>query len=338
LPQELDSTPMGLVDIPIFELKCPLFPADKIFGEAELGWRPAAPPYDEAEGAILDEENVRIAEAEGMMIECGCCFIDYPLNRLIHCNSDAKLHWFCCRCARQAAETEIGNSRYELRCISMDGCEFGFSKDQKDQYLDEKTIVGLDRNEKEAVLRMAGLEDLASCPFCPFAAVYPSVEEYRLFHCQAPDCEKTSCRLCKLKSHVPKTCEENATDNILGVRQQIEEAMSAALIRKCNKCKTPFVKEEGCNKMTCTRQGCCNIQCYVCSKSCTYSHFDDCRRGGKVGNCPLFESVEQRHKMEVRNAEIKATAKVRAEYPEYADEDLKIKFSEKNPKVLGDIR
>jgi len=144
--------------------------------------------------------------------------------------------------------------------------------------------VALERNEQEANLRLAGIKNLASCPFCPFAAEYPPVEVDREFRCQAPDCEKVSCRLCKLKSHIPKSCDEFAKENGLSIRRQIEEAMSAALIRKCNKCNTPFVKEEGCNKMTCTRNGCFNIQCYVCSKSCTYDHFNDPGRGGKLGN------------------------------------------------------
>ena len=104
--------------------------------------------------------------------------------------------------------------------------------------------------------------------------------------------------------------------------------MSAALIRKCNKCGTPFVKEAGCNKMTCTRNGCRNVQCYVCSKSCQYDHFDDTRRGGKTGNCPLFESVEERHDNEVKTAEREALEKVRAEHPEYTEEDLRVKMSE----------
>jgi len=196
------------------------------------------------------------------------------------------------------------------------------------QFLDEKTIIALERNEQEAVLRMAGIENLASCPFCPFAAEYPPVEVDREFRCQAPDCEKVSCRLCKLESHIPKSCEENAKENGLSARRQIEEAMSAALIRKCNKCGTPFVKEEGCNKMTCTRNGCYNVQCYICSKSCSYDHFDDKTRGGKPGNCPLFDNVEVRHDAEVKKAEQDALDKVRAEHPEYTEEDLKVKVSE----------
>lgn len=282
----------------------------------------------ERQAELAEEMNVKKAVDEGSMLECGCCFSEYPQNRMVHCDNQSTLHWFCRGCARQTAENEIGNSKYKIGCMSMDGCTAGFSVSMKSQFLDEKALVALDRNEQEEMLRMAGIENLASCPFCPFAAEYPPVEEDRLFRCQAPDCEKVSCRLCKLESHIPKTCEESAKDNGLSVRRQIEEAMSAAVIRKCNKCGTPFVKDEGCNKMTCTRSGCNNVQCYVCSKSCSYDHFNDRTRGGKPGNCPLFESVEERHQQEASKAEKEALIKVRAEHPEYTEDDLKIKVSE----------
>ncbi|KAH7355358.1 hypothetical protein BKA65DRAFT_238525 [Rhexocercosporidium sp. MPI-PUGE-AT-0058] len=276
---------------------------------------------------IKEEENLAKAEAEGTMSECECCCCDYPLNRMVHCDGE-KLHWFCRGCAKRTAEVEIGKSKYELHCMSTEKCSAGFSLEQRAQFLDENTRVALERNEQEANLRLAGIENLESCPFCPFAAEYPLVEIDREFRCQAPDCERISCRLCKLESHIPKSCEENAKENGLSIRRQIEEAMSAAMIRKCNKCGTPFVKEEGCNKMTCTRNGCRNIQCYVCSKSCDYNHFNDPSRGGKVGNCPLFESVEQRHDEEVKRAEKEALEKVLANHPEYSEEDLKVKMSE----------
>jgi TRIAD3 protein (E3 ubiquitin-protein ligase RNF216) len=277
---------------------------------------------------IAEAENEARAIAEGTMGECGCCYGDYPLNRMIHCNSETTTHFFCKPCAKQNAETEIGKSKYELICMSTNGCAAGFDRAQKALFLDEANSVALDRIEQETMLRMAGIENLESCPFCPFAAEYPPVEEDRLFHCQAPDCEKISCRLCRLESHVPKTCEEFAKANGLSIRRQIEEAMSAAMIRKCNKCNTPFVKEEGCNKMSCTSRGCDNIQCYVCSKSCDYSHFDNAQRGGKAGNCPLFDNVNERHKVETDKAYKDAIAKVVAEHPEYTEDDLKIQVSD----------
>lgn len=81
--------------------------------------------------------------------------------------------------------------------------------------------------------------------------------------------------------------------------------------------------------MTCTRNGCYNIQCYVCSKTCSYDHFDDRSRGGRAGNCPLFDNSTERHEQEVKQAEKIALDKVRAEHPEYTEEDLRIKISEK---------
>ncbi|EPE34927.1 RING/U-box [Glarea lozoyensis ATCC 20868] len=281
----------------------------------------------ERELVLAEEANELRAREDGTMLECGTCCADYPMNRMVHCNAEA-LHWFCKACALKTAETQIGMSKYELCCMSTDNCEGGFSKSEKEKYLDEKTIVALDRIEQEAVLRMAGIENLVNCPFCPFAAEMPPVEINKEFDCHAPECGKISCRLCKLESHIPKSCEEHAKETGMSVRREVEEAMSAAIIRKCNKCGTPFLKEEGCNKMTCTRNGCGNVQCYICSKSCTYNHFNDKSRGGKDGNCPLFDSANQRHEREIQEAEKAALDRIRQEHPELTESDLKIKVSQ----------
>lgn len=62
--------------------------------------------------------------------------------------------------------------------------------------------------------------------------------------------------------------------------------------------------------MSCPK--CRNLQCYICSESCDYAHFNDERRGGKEGNCPLFdkEGIEARHFEEVQNAETAARNRV----------------------------
>ena len=81
--------------------------------------------------------------------------------------------------------------------------------------------------------------------------------------------------------------------------------------------------------MTCTRNGCYNIQCYVCHKSCDYTHFNDTNRGGKAGNCPLFDSTEQRHEDEVTTAEKEARQRVEQENPEVDAALLDIRVSSK---------
>ncbi|KAK2056008.1 hypothetical protein LY76DRAFT_169613 [Colletotrichum caudatum] len=266
--------------------------------------------YNDSAQEKLDFEK---ALADGDVVECGCCFGELARNRAVCCQKLDNPHLFCVDCARRSAEHAVGQSRYELTCMSTDQCKAGFSREQRQRFLSDQLSVVLDRIENETILRMAGIENLERCPFCPYAAEYPPIETDREFRCDNPDCQKVSCRFCKEDTHVPKTCEEAARDKGIGARHEIEEAMSAALIRKCNKCGTPFIKENGCNKMTCTAANCRNIQCYVCSKSCNdYSHFNDGGRGGKVGNCPLFDNVDINvlHKSQVKAAEDKARLKV----------------------------
>ncbi|CAK7222439.1 hypothetical protein SBRCBS47491_004864 [Sporothrix bragantina] len=282
----------------------------------------------EKQREIEEEANLRQAQRDGTAKECECCFGDFAMNRMVHCDAST-LHWFCKDCARRMAETQIGLSKYTLECMSMDSCKASFSYEQRGQFLDQKTTVALERIEQEHVLRIAGIENLETCPFCPFAAEYVPVEENKEFVCHNPECEAVSCRLCRKETHIPKTCAEVERENGPSVRLTIEEAMSAAMIRNCNKCGTPFIKDHGCNKMTCSRAGCGNVQCYVCHKSCEYSHFDDTTRGGKKGNCPLFENAEERHEGEVQAAEEKARQQVVQNNPGLDVNLLKIHMSDK---------
>ncbi|KFZ13848.1 hypothetical protein V501_03500 [Pseudogymnoascus sp. VKM F-4519 (FW-2642)] len=301
-------------------------------GRAKWEGKLAAKMKREADAAAAKEKyeaeeaaNLELAIKEGTMEECGCCFDDFPRNRMINCNNESISHYFCKRCARLHAETQIGSGKYELQCMSTDGCEADYSYAQRQLFLDANLTTALDRIAAETNLRLAGIENLASCPFCPYAAEYPPIEEERLFHCVLDSCKKISCRMCLKESHIPKTCQENAKDIGLDVRREVEEAMTAALVRLCNKCKGPFIKEDGCNKMNCP---CGNIQCYVCSKSCQYNHFDDERRGGKAGNCPLFDDVQVRHEDETKRAEAIIVEKLKREHPEVDPEDLEIRVSD----------
>lgn len=74
--------------------------------------------------------------------------------------------------------------------------------------------------------------------------------------------------------------------------------MTAALVRVCNSCKKPFVKEYGCNHMVCD---CGNNQCFVCSEN--INPRGDGHFGDLPGTCPQFDNTEQRLRMEVASAQ-----------------------------------
>ncbi|KAF2094612.1 hypothetical protein NA57DRAFT_80411 [Rhizodiscina lignyota] len=288
--------------------------------------------------ARAEEENIRKAQKENLMQECGCCYGDHPLNRMIACNNRdvESIHWLCYGCVKTYVETEIGLSRHNVVCFHVDGCTASFRLSQLRLAVPLPTLERLEKLQQQDDIRLAkeggGLEGLEECPFCDFKAdMEVPKDEDREFRCQTDGCGIVSCRFCKLETHVPLSCEEAAKDRGINARHQVEEAMTEALVRSCNKCKNKFIKEFGCNKMTCTV--CHNIQCYVCSQNVTdYNHFAD---GGLYGGpttqrrkCPLNDDVNIRHENEVKMAEEEALKKVREEHPDLTEEELKIKVSD----------
>ncbi|CAN9157721.1 unnamed protein product [Alternaria sp. RS040] len=272
---------------------------------------------------LAEEANLKHAEMNNEMGECVCCFDDVPLNRMISCNGDI-IHFYCVNCPRQQIETQMGQSRCRPQCFGVDDCNGTFTRRQLQQVLSDTTFERLEHMQQREDLEAAGLDFLSECPFCDFRMECLPVEVDKEFRCENLKCGKTSCRLCEKESHIPLSCEESKKDGQITLRHIVEEAMSAALIRHCNKCKHPFIKELGCNKMTCTH--CRNVQCYVCSKNVTdYNHFGDAV-GGK---CPLHENIEDRHEQEVKRAADEAMAKVRADNPDLSDADLMVQVSDR---------
>ncbi|KAL4980102.1 hypothetical protein BDW66DRAFT_70123 [Aspergillus desertorum] len=275
-----------------------------------------------------EEEHMRT----GNLIECQCCYSDVPANRCLPCEGD-NLHFFCFTCIRRSADNQIGMMKYTLQCFDVNGCQAPFDRRQLKEVLGTSVMEKLDSLQQEDEIREAGLEGLEDCPFCPYKAILPPVEEDREFRCENSSCKVISCRLCKDKSHIPQTCEEFRKDKGLSERHQVEEAMSNALIRKCPKCQLKIIKEYGCNKMQCTK--CHTLMCYVCQKDITkegYAHFG---RGG----CPQDDiHTQDRDHREIQKAERAAIDKILAENPDISEEQIRVGHEKPSTQPRGAYR
>jgi len=269
---------------------------------------------------LLEEE----AKRTGDMFECQCCFSEELWDQATQCFEG---HLFCKECCQRNAESQVGSGKYKLVCMDGSGCQATFSQSEMERVLSEKTLEALHKNEQADVLYQAEIDDLTQCPFCDFAAICPPIEVDKEFRCENPDCMEISCRHCKEKSHIPLSCEEFSKENRQSLRKTVEEAMTEALMRKCKKCGLSYVKESGCNKIVCSR--CKTMSCYVCSAIVKdYSHFNDSGRGGRTGNCPLFDNTDERHENDIREAEKAAIAKIQAEYPGIDEDEMRVKLSQ----------
>ncbi|EMD32740.1 hypothetical protein CERSUDRAFT_99118 [Gelatoporia subvermispora B] len=269
-----------------------------------------------------DTSGVSGADAESG-IECGCCFTDYPFEKMIQC---PEAHLFCTDCMTTYASTLLGAHDANIVCMDQGGCKAPFPPSELQRVLSPKLLELYERVKQRKEIEAAGLEGLEECPFCEYKVVIENQEE-KLFRCENEECRAVTCRKCKKMDHLPKSCKEVEEDKKLDVKHLIEEAMTRALMRNCPKCQKSFIKEMGCNKMTCPN--CQTLSCYVCRQVINgYDHFNTIPgQAGPVdpNKCQLWDSsVEQRHNNEVSTAFKDAVEQVRREHPELTDEDLKV--------------
>lgn len=265
----------------------------------------------------------------GDVMECSLCFDPTPIYKVIHCNSEKAAHVTCFDCINEQARSCIGDQKWELLCPDTSGCSASFGLSEKQRAIDAKTLNTLDRIQQQAELLQANLENLSRCPFCDFAVICPPIEIDWELRCENPECEKISCRRCNKITHAPKTCKEAREDQGLDERHAIEEARTAAVIKKCI-CGRPIVKLEGCNKVRCF---CNRTICDYCGKDITeggYNHFAG--EGGfqnrVAGKCPLYDDNIQRNDKNAKAAGDAAKKKIREDNPDISEADLEIKFKE----------
>jgi E3 ubiquitin-protein ligase RNF216 len=120
-------------------------------------------------------------------------------------------------------------------------------------------------------------------------------------------------------------CEEVTKDAIeTKGRLTVEEAITAAKIRKCPKCKNPFIKGDGCNKILC---GCGTLSCYLCGQLISgYDHFcqtPHCKHES-CNKCLLYTNTEKDDEVAMRTAGLSAASNVKAKMAEIASKDVNI--------------
>jgi hypothetical protein len=262
------------------------------------------------------EKKVAVAKKKGCLMECVCCYNEECLEEdMLACSGG---HLYCKECVQRASEVAIGEGKHQLTCLGQ--CEDVFALSTLQKALKANTFSKWLSRIQLAEIEKAEIDGLEQCPFCSFATIMDTTpEENKNFVCQNPDCGKDSCRLCHEISHIPLRCEEVEKDAEVRKRTYIENKMTEAMIRKCWKCSKPFVKLDGCNKMTCE----CGAQmCYICRQPVRdYKHFYG--QGGipQTGQlCPLWSDNNTIHESDVARGALEARSEMDKQNP-----DVKLK-------------
>jgi len=231
------------------------------------------------------QKTIKWAREVGILMECKCCYADDCLEEeMLPCQGG---HFFCKECIQRGSKVAIGDGKTQLKCLVE--CDQVFKLSTLQTILKANVFSKWLKKIQVDELERAGVEGLEQCPFCPFATIMNSTpEDNKIFKCQNSDCAKESCRLCHEMSHIPQRCEEVEKDAATKKRTKLEEKRTEALVRKCYKCKKPYVKMSGCNHITCS----CGAQmCYMCSEP--WPHKGPCRTPTEKARQEALEKLEK---------------------------------------------
>ena len=139
------------------------------------------------------EKKARLEEArlKGELHDCAICLQAEVLQEeLLPCPAG---HQFCRECVRRHGEEQVGQGRGAIPCMDMT-CTQPYTLFTLEKVLPTRLhSLVVERVQAEEV-RQAAVEDLVSCPFCPYSVSIDPEEGSHVFHCENPDCMKDSCR------------------------------------------------------------------------------------------------------------------------------------------------
>ena len=231
--------------------------------------------------------------------ECQCCYTEYSFEDLIKCsNASVEFkHLFCRDCIKGYVEANINDKKTSCQCMmdtKDENCMGYYAEDEIICCLsDEMAKKFSDMLIVSTVTSFAKMFD--GYQICPFCNMYGLIIEGNIKYVKCERCiNKSWCILCRREEHGDDPCwkikNENDTDAII---YAVTETLTNALVHKCPVCHSKYIKEEGCNMMTCS--SCKSYSCYLCGiklenkKGDKYWHFYG--SGGtptKIKTCKLF--------------------------------------------------
>ncbi|XP_046677920.1 uncharacterized protein LOC124365871 isoform X1 [Homalodisca vitripennis] len=255
--------------------------------DAELNRPPTPPPVEEVfECEICRDEVVDYSEL-------GTC--DGPLG-----------HLFCKACVKRSAEIKFAEGGIKFPCLI--NCGGSIPLQTVKEVMEPQMYEKLMDNIQDVEIKAANMSGMEYCPFCNYAIIRP---EEIIFYCKRPSCMKLSCRICRKEAH-PEMCAFLKEQDEEAARHLLEEKMTEALVRQCYKCNSQFVKEVGCNKMTCN---CGALMCYICRQPVKdYTHFNG-PGGDNHNRCELFSDDAAVHDRPVAAAAQQAFQQLAANNP-----------------------
>lgn len=256
--------------------------------------------------------------------KCKCCFGDFDIVNLYSCSkiTAENKHKVCESCLIMYLKFNLNNGACSLDCMfeRSDTCHGTYNLETIYAFLNEKEYeIYKDNYEIYEIQKLSNLID--NYQICPNCEKYGSIVsksqltmKYRVWincsKCQLQWCSYclkkrifyngSDCHCYRIeydKNVIARETEAELLKKIEYIENIICNTINELIIHKCPYCNVSYIKEYGCNLITCNT--CRGKSCYLCNEKILqprensyYWHFKNHALNDDINACPLFNYTE----------------------------------------------
>jgi hypothetical protein len=230
---------------------------------------------------------------------------------LISCSNKEHNHQVCNECLKGHIISMLNDGIASLECMfdKADKCGGTYTENNIQNCLqDEEIFKKWTENSISCyITKLAGIcDNYLICPLCcKWGCIFDTphgLANKQPFYISCEQCNQQWCTLCKRKSHSNRSCyelqfqeNENLEKRISIIDKMLQDITTRILTHCCTICGCTYIKEEGCNLMTCPK--CNGMSCYICGmklymkNNTKYWHFTGHDLANRDANCPLWNNI-----------------------------------------------
>ena len=224
---------------------------------------------------------------------CKVCLEEFKNEELVKCSTTSleHQHFVCSTCLEGYIHSQLINN------IGNNECMFHGAEKCNGIYNDnviDKVIDNPETKEKwDEMISITNIFKLSNicdnyqiCPLCrKWGCIFDTTNSDTInndttnsdtkltINCQ--HCHLSWCNNCKRESHGDDSCyklkfkeHETEEQQCEIIDKMILDTISSIITRKCATCGCAYIKDDGCNLMTCYK--CCGMTCYLCNAKIYY--------------------------------------------------------------------
>ncbi|CAD8044946.1 unnamed protein product [Paramecium primaurelia] len=206
-----------------------------------------------------------------LQITCGICMESIYDDRypILDCG-----HNFCLSCMKAYLIDRIENGQVDQMICPQQECNFQLSDDYINQIVEPDVMTKMKKFRKIKQLQLD--PDIIWCPRIGCEETVKRNGKKKL-KCK---CGQQICRKCGRERHDGQTCNDQ-------IDKDFKKAIKNLKIQKCQKCKSPIQKNDGCNHMTCKT---CKYEfCWLCRAKYSYRHYSNYN----IFGCPGMQFTQR---------------------------------------------